>query len=53
MSFYHNIKNPKLKDLAKELLNKDYSKKENVYNLILIKKCFMKLYNNYEEEYFN
>jgi DNA polymerase III epsilon subunit-like protein len=53
MSFYHNIKNPKLKDLAKELLNKDYSKKENVYNLILIKKCFMKLYNNYEEEHFN
>lgn len=53
MSFYHNIKNPKLKDLAKELLNKDYSKKENVYNLILIKKCFIKLYNNYEEEHFN
>lgn len=53
MSFYHNIKNPKLRDLAQQLLNKDYSKKEAIYNLILIKKCFMKLYNDYDEEHFS
>ena len=49
MSFYHKLEYPKLKDLAKELLKKDYSKKKPSYNIILIRKCFMKLYGKYEK----
>ena len=49
MSFHHKLEYPKLKDLAKELLKKDYSDKKPSYNLTLIRKCFMKLYTQYEK----
>ena len=49
MNFHHKLEYPKLKDLAKEILKKDYSKKKASYNLNLIRKCFMKLYTQYEK----
>lgn len=49
IEFNHNLEYPKLKDLAKHILEKDYSDKKQSYNLTLIKKCFLKLYDNYEK----
>lgn len=49
INFNHNLDYPKLKDLAKVVLKKDYSDKKQSYNLTLIKKCFLKLYDNYEK----
>tara|TARA_E500000178_G_scaffold355502_1_gene428355 strand:+ start:1351 stop:1929 length:579 start_codon:yes stop_codon:yes gene_type:complete len=49
ISFNHNYEYPKLKDLAKNILKKDYSDKKQSYNLTLIKKCFLKLYDQYEK----
>ena len=49
INFNHNLEYPKLKDLANELLKKDYSNKKQSYNLVLIKKCFLKLYDRYEK----
>jgi len=49
IDFNHNLDYPKLKDLAKHLLKKDYSDKKQSYNLTLIKKCFLKLYDKYEK----
>ena len=48
INFNHNLEYPKLKDLAKQVLKKDYSDKKQSYNLVLIKKCFLKLYDQYE-----
>ena len=42
INFYHKLEYPKLKDLAKHLLKKDYTDKKQSYNLTLIKKCFLK-----------
>ena len=49
INFNHNLEYPKLKDLAKQVLKKDYSDKKQSYNLVLIKKCFLKLYDQYEK----
>ena len=49
INFHHKLEFPKLKDLAKEILKKDYSDKKSSYNLTLIKKCFLKLYSKYEK----
>ena len=49
INFHHNLEYPKLKDLAKNILKKDYSDKKQSYNLVLIKKCFLKLYDQYEK----
>ena len=49
INFHHKLEYPKLKDLAKEILKKDYSDKENDYNITIIKKCFLKLYDKYEK----
>tara|TARA_B100000524_G_scaffold347862_2_gene250747 strand:+ start:2818 stop:3408 length:591 start_codon:yes stop_codon:yes gene_type:complete len=49
INFYHNYEFPKLKDLALKILKKDYSDKKQSYNLTLIKKCFLKLYDEYEK----
>ena len=49
INFHHNLEYPKLKDLAKNILKKDYSDKKQSFNLTLIKKCFLKLYNDYEK----
>ena len=43
-SFHHKLIYPKLKDLYEYLLNK---KSTNKCNLILIRKCFFSLYNDY------
>ena len=49
INFNHNLEYPKLKDLAKKILKKDYNDKKQSYNLVLIKKCFLKLYDQYEK----
>lgn len=49
ISFYHKSEYPNLRSLAKSLLKKDYSDKKQNYNLILIKKVFIELYNRYEK----
>ena len=49
ISFFHKLEYPKLRLLAKEILKKDYSDKKQRFNLILIKKIFIKLYNKYEK----
>ena len=53
INFNHTLEYPKLLDLAKHVLDKDYSDKKSSYNLVLIKKCFMKLYDNYEKSILN
>ena len=53
INFHHDLEYPKLKDLAKHLLKKDYSDKKSSYNLTLIKKCFLKLYSQYEKSIVN
>ena len=50
MNFYHKLEYPKLKDLAKHVLQKNYDDKKQNYNITLIKKCFIELYNQYEIE---
>ena len=49
MNFHHGLDYPKLKDLSKKILNKSYKDKKPTYNITIIKKCFMKLYNDYEK----
>ena len=49
INFHHNLEYPKLKELSNHLLKKDYSEKKQSYNLVLIKKCFLKLYSQYEK----
>lgn len=44
INFYHKLEYPKLKVLSKHLLDKEYKDKKPKFNLIIIKKCFMKLY---------
>jgi DNA polymerase III epsilon subunit-like protein len=52
MYFNHNH-SKKLKELSEIILKKDYSNKKSSYNLTLIKKCFLKLYQNYEKNILN
>lgn len=49
ISFHHSFKFPKLKELAKKILNKDYSDKKPNFNVQIVKKCFLKLYEEYEK----
>tara|TARA_B100001093_G_scaffold369457_1_gene354424 strand:- start:1719 stop:2297 length:579 start_codon:yes stop_codon:yes gene_type:complete len=49
INFNHNLEFPKLKELASHLLKKDYSDKKSDYNITLIRKCFLKLYDKYEK----
>lgn len=49
ISFFHDYKYPKLKDLASKILNKDYTEKKSSFNINIIKKCFLKLYESYEK----
>jgi len=49
INFDHDLEYPKLKSLAKIVLKKDYSDKKQSYNLQIIKKCFLKLYDQYEK----
>ena len=49
MKFNHNLESPELKELSKHILNKSYDDKKSKFNIQIIKKCFLKLYNNYEE----
>lgn len=49
ISFSHDFKYPKLKELAEKILKKDYSDKKQSYNIQIIKKCFLKLYEKYEK----
>lgn len=49
IDFNHDLEYPRLKDLAKVVLKKDYSDKKQSYNLQIIKKCFLKLYDQYEK----
>ena len=49
INFNHKLEFPKLKELALEVLKKDYSDKKSSYNLTIIKKCFLKLYTKYEK----
>ena len=48
LNFYHKLGPKKLRNLAQEVLNKDYSKKKTKFNLTIIKKVFLELYNQYE-----
>ena len=50
INFYHDFEYPRLRILAKNLLNKDFSKKSPKFNLAIIKKVFLKLYSNYEKK---
>ena len=53
INFGHKFEYPKLKELSKTLLDKDYEEKSSDYNIIIIKKCFLKLYDNYEKQIIN
>ena len=49
INFNHNLEFPKLKDLANKLLKKDYTDKKPDFNVTIVKKCFLKLYDKYEK----
>jgi hypothetical protein len=49
MKFHHKLDYPKLKELSKNIINKSYKNKKPNYNITIIKKCFMKLYEDYEK----
>jgi len=50
ISFVHKLEYPRLKILSKSVLNKKFSKKSAKFNLVIIKKIFLKLYDEYEKE---
>ena len=50
MNFYHNIDFPKLEDLTFQLVKKNYDNKPRSYKVIMVKKCFEKLYNKHEKK---
>ena len=49
INFNHKLNYPKLKELSKFLINKKYQDKKSKYNIQIIKKCFLHLYENYEK----
>ena len=49
MKFNHNLESPELKKLSKHILNKSYDDKKSKFNIQILKKCFLKLYQDYEE----
>lgn len=49
INFNHSLEYPKLKELANKLLKKDYTDKKPDYNVTIVKKCFLKLYDKYEK----
>lgn len=53
MKFNHSLELPKLKELSKELLNKSYQDKKSKFNINIVKKCFLKLYQDYEHNIIN
>lgn len=50
MKFNHKLDSPKLKELSNEILNKSYEDKKSKYNITILKKCFLKLYQDYEQK---
>ena len=50
MKFNHKLDSPKLKELSSEILNKSYEDKKSKYNITILKKCFLKLYQDYEQK---
>ena len=53
INFNHLLKYPSLKKLSLEILGNDYENKSAKYNLTIIKKIFIKLYQNYEKSITN
>ena len=49
ISFNHDLKYPSLKKLSLEILGNEYSSKAAKYNLTIIRKVFIKLYQKYEQ----
>jgi DNA polymerase III epsilon subunit-like protein len=49
INFNHKLNYPKLKDLSKFLINKKYQDKKSKFNIQIIKKCFLHLYESYEK----
>jgi DNA polymerase III epsilon subunit-like protein len=50
MNFYHKIDYPKLEELTFELVKKNYDNKPRSYKVIMVKKCFDKLYSLHEKK---
>ena len=50
IEFFHKLEYPKLKVLSKEILGKDYQSKSRKYNIVIIRKLFLKLYEMFEKE---
>lgn len=48
-SFHHTLAFPKLKELSEHVLGKKYEDKKSKFNIQIVKKCFMKLYEDYEK----
>ena len=53
MNFNHKLESPTLKQLSKHLLNKSYEDKKSKFNIQILKKSFLKLYSDYEEDIIN
>lgn len=49
ISFNHDLKYPSLKKLSLEILGNDYENKSAKYNITIVRKIFIKLYQNYEQ----
>jgi len=49
INYNHSIEKPNLKNLAKNILGKDYDDKGRSYQIILVKKIFAKLYHKMEK----
>lgn len=50
ISFNHDLKYPKLQALSEKFLGKSYQEKSQKYNLTIIRKVFIKLYQIYEDD---
>lgn len=49
ISFNHDLKYPSLKKLSLEILGNDYENKSAKYNITIVRKIFIKLYQKYEQ----
>ena len=49
ISFNHDLKFPSLKKLSLEILGNDYENKSAKYNITIVRKIFIKLYQKYEQ----
>lgn len=49
ISFNHDLKYPSLKKLSVEILGNDYENKSAKYNLTIVRKIFIKLYQKHEK----